>query len=269
MKLFKRNKTNTRTTNDVPAYGWLRSLAWLSVSVSVISILSWGVVTMLSPQTLPLKHIRFAGQLVKTTEADLRSVINHNNVGGFFSTDVSQIKHDIQALPWIRLVEVRRVWPDTLAITVHEQQAIALWRGDTLLSIFGELFRPEVIEAQGLIKFSGPENAHQKMLTDYRTMQAMLTDSGLKIVALDMNERRAYSLTLDNGVQLSLGREDSQQRLQRFAKIYISDLAATVSAIAGIDLRYPNGFSVSWKEQKTISQITTPQLERGNHAKKS
>jgi len=269
MGLFNRKKKNRRKQKAAPSYQWLKSLAWFSVSASVLSMVAWGVVTLMSPQTLPLKHIRFSGELVNTTETDLRSVMHQESLGGFFSTDVTQIKTDIQSLPWVRRVQVRRVWPDTLAIKIFEQRAVAQWQESAFLNSYGELFTPATIEAGELVQFAGPEASQKKMLEDYRQMQVSLSDTGLKIKSISMNERRAYSLQLDNGVELALGREQSLLRLQRFASIYLSDLAATVSAIASIDMRYPNGFSVSWKEQKTISQGSPSLLQRGNHAKKS
>jgi cell division protein FtsQ len=44
-----------------------------------------------------------------------------------------------------------------------------------------------------------------------------------------------------------LGRADSQQRLDRFAKVYASGLKQFEEQIKGVDMRYTNGLAVIWK----------------------
>jgi len=51
-------------------------------------------------------------------------------------------------------------------------------------------------------------------------------------------------LTLDNGEVLELGREQMDERLQRFVVAYPRTLAQLPAMRLRIDLRYPNGFTV-------------------------
>lgn len=270
MALFKSKKKNRRNGAVPEQRNWLKYVAWSSVSICLVSSLLWSVMTLFSPQTLPLKHIRISGSLVHTNRQQLRAAIHNDAIGGFFSTDVMRIKNDVQSIPWVHTVFIRRIWPDTLDVAVIEQQAVARWSDKALVSAQGELFYPHnMTGTEKLVMFKGPDGTEAKILSDYHQMQKSLQESGLQITDMTMNDRRAYEVALNNGITLVLGREQSLFRLQRFARIYISDLAATASVIDHIDMRYPNGFAVSWKENKTVSQRDVPVSKRGDHVKKS
>jgi len=76
----------------------------------------------------------------------------------------------------------------------------------------------------------------------------MLTPLGLKVSNLTMNERRAWSIRLSNGLQMILGRKDTHLRLLRFVRVYADVLKPRLEAIDTVDLRYTNGFAVHWRD---------------------
>ena len=80
-------------------------------------------------------------------------------------------------------------------------------------------------------------------------MRAMLSPLGLRVTELNLDQRRAWSMVLDNGLHLRLGRNDRQQRLERFARIYTGVLQSRLEAIESVDLRYTNGFAFRWRDK--------------------
>ncbi len=78
-------------------------------------------------------------------------------------------------------------------------------------------------------------------------MQALFEPVGLKLEKLAQDERRAWWLTFDNGLEVYVGRERFEERLRRLAQVYPKVLAAQADRIAVVDLRYVNGFAVRWK----------------------
>jgi cell division protein FtsQ len=48
---------------------------------------------------------------------------------------------------------------------------------------------------------------------------------------------------LENGMVLELGREQMQQRMERFVTVYPYSLAESVQTVRHVDLRYRNGFA--------------------------
>ena len=93
-----------------------------------------------------------------------------------------------------------------------------------------------------------PDGARTTQVTAYYfDLQRQLSPLGLRIVSLGMDARRAWELTLDNGISLTLGSRDAERQMQRFVRFYPQVMAARASDIAQIDLRYSNGFAVRWR----------------------
>lgn len=71
-----------------------------------------------------------------------------------------------------------------------------------------------------LPRLSGPEDSSLEVVAAYRSHQAALAPLGLVIDEVRLSPRRAWRLRLDNGMQLALGREQTDARLARFAALY-------------------------------------------------
>jgi cell division protein FtsQ len=59
-----------------------------------------------------------------------------------------------------------------------------------------------------------------------------------------VSDRFAWQLTLSNGIELKLGREDTLKRVQRFIDLYPSISKHKPEAIEQVDLRYDTGLAV-------------------------
>jgi cell division protein FtsQ len=71
---------------------------------------------------------------------------------------------------------------------------------------------------------------------------------GLKTAKITMDERRAWTLYFVNDMQVKLGRANSDERLQRFVRVFKAGLNNYQSEIVAVDMRYTNGLSVIWKQ---------------------
>jgi len=152
----------------------------------------------------------------------------------------------------VKTAAVRRVWPDTVVITVVEQQPLAIWAKGGLVNIDGELFVPAVSgEFKHLPLFSAPSGMQQSVTELYRDLSAQLAPLELHIVSMQLDERRAVQLQLHNGIELVLGREERIARLQRLVKVYNKTLEHHATRIRRIDLRYSNGMALQWDNTKT------------------
>jgi cell division protein FtsQ len=70
----------------------------------------------------------------------------------------------------------------------------------------------------------------------------------LQVQRLALDERRAWTVQLEDEVQLWLGRAEPWQRLQRFVRAYPGVFAGRMAELQRVDLRYSNGFSVLWEQ---------------------
>lgn len=246
--MFKRRKQNRKLPEPVPFRRRGQVILSVVLSVLVLGGGSWAVSYLTAPDTLPLRSVRLDSVFAKTDEKQLRAVVEARTLAGFFSTDVEAIRGALEALPWVRVASIRRVWPDRLHITVYEQTAVARWGEDALLNEDGEVFKPPRESfPPGLPRLSGPANSAPVLLTRFGAIDERLAHAGRRLAGLELNARRAINLRLDNGIELALGREDNDARLSRFLNIYRRELAPRAEAVKYVDMRYTNGGAVHWK----------------------
>lgn len=230
---------------------WRTLWYWILVLGSAI-VIALGLVQIQQPDTLPIRKIHAQGTFEHISENALRSVVGQTLAGGYFTVNVDEVQHAVTALPWVAEASVRRVWPDTLAISVTEQQAIAQWAKGGLVNQQGVLFKPEVITfPMNLPVLDGPVGMERNLTEYYRLAQKIIEPLSLHIHQLHMDSRHAIRLKLSNGIELILGREHTQSRLQRFARVYSKVLATRSADIERIDMRYSNGLAVGWRKQKS------------------
>jgi len=184
----------------------------------------------------------------------VRSVALPRIQGNFFTVNLEAVRSAFEAVPWVRHARVRRAWPDRLVVTVDEYQPLGTWGDDgRLLSQTGEIFianQDEAEEDGALLQFSGPDNPGaaadvRRRLEDFRAWFAPLK---LAPVEVHLSERYAWTIVLDNGVRVELGRERDadtlQQRVARLTRIYPELVARWPDGIERIDLRYQNGLAL-------------------------
>lgn len=225
--------------------------------IVVVGLLGLIVDRLADPATLPIRKIRVTGALVQVNEAMLRETVLGKVEGGYFNIDVDAIRRTVEQLPWVKAAAVRRVWPDAISIRVVEQQPLARWAAGGLVNTQGELFRPRVESyPPGLREFSAPDGLTMVVTEHYRSMAAQLAPLDLHITRLQLDARHAIRLTLDNGIELVLGREQQTARLQRFVRVYEKSLAGQVSRIRRIDLRYHHGMAVQWQHDTATTTKT-------------
>jgi cell division protein FtsQ len=136
-----------------------------------------------------------------------------------------------------------------------EQEPVARWGKNALLNRYGEVFTPRKLpEGLALPQLSGPEGHERAVLEQYRHFAQTLAPLGLHVARIELNERRAWRIELDNAVQLELGRADTAVRLQRFVRSFPEVFAGHLEALKRVDLRYSNGFSVYWQQAETGSR---------------
>lgn len=216
----------------------------LLVLVISISSIAW----MHQDDSLPIKHVSVEGSFEHTNKNDLVAAVTPYVKGSFLNIDVVSIRRAGEVLPWVRQVQVRRIWPDTLFLQVDEHRAIAQWGKTGLVNEDGNVFHPpKNTLPKGLVMMHGSEGSSELMTKRLVKIHKQMSGLGLKVTQLKMDERRAWQLTFSNGMNVLLGRANSQQRLDRFAAVYKTGLKQFEQQIDGVDMRYTNGLAVIWK----------------------
>lgn len=230
-----------------------RMLPWLILSLQALLILvlgsaiSWGVTWLRNPHNMPLRSVQIEGEFRKLSTTELQTAVASVMRGGFFTVNVDAVRRAAEALPWVASATVRRVWPDTLQLTVVEQRAAARWGETGLVNMTGQLFVPDAASIPAnLPRLKGPEELRWRVMETYIAVTAALAPIGRRVAELQVDKRRAWLLRLDNDVELRLGKATTLARVERFVRVYPTVFAVRETELKTVDLRYSNGFAVRW-----------------------
>ena len=191
----------------------------------------------------------------QVSRAQIEFAARTSLAGNFFTVDLDAVRVALEKQPWVRHASVRRHWPDGVDLSFEEHVAAARWQTAAdraegqLVNDHGELFvAPATADQQKLPLFAGPEGSASLILARYHEFSALLGPLARAPRAVMLSARQAWALRLDDGLLLELGRDQPkhplQERLARFVDSYAKVKARTHTAIAVIDMRYPNGFAL-------------------------
>jgi cell division protein FtsQ len=85
-----------------------------------------------------------------------------------------------------------------------------------------------------------------KVVALYNQARAMFTPGGADVRALRLDPRGSWSLVLSNGTDVIIGSSEARLRLARFARLMPQLLSQKQLPLVRADLRYTNGFALSW-----------------------
>jgi cell division protein FtsQ len=250
--MLARRPVNRR--KDEPArLRWLRALGWRRLSLlagSSATVIGAGL-TLLWLVNRPIQRISVEGSFQRVSAAELEKVARQHIAGaGLISVNLAEVRHSLRRLAWIDDVAVQRSWPRSLRLRVVEQVAIARWNSAALVNDRGEVFRSdERFVPAGLPQLSGPDGTEGEVVARYLATQGAIAEAGAHLSALQVDARGAWSLTLDNGVEVRLGRAQVDERYQRFLSSVLPTLTARAADVAYVDMRYSNGYAIGWRSR--------------------
>ncbi|MCP4322383.1 MAG: FtsQ-type POTRA domain-containing protein, partial [Alteromonadales bacterium] len=172
----------------------------------------------------------------------------------FFTVEIAQIQKELEDMPWVYSVSIRKRWPETLKIHVVEQSIVAIWNDIALLNRFGEIVEasPNSVTQDYVSLYGSDEQANDVLMT-YVKLHQLLKVNDFDIAQLSNDQRQSTALTLKNGIILRLGKEQKLDRVQQFLTVYpLIDKKYDVNKIDYIDLRYDTGFAVGWKNEQQL-----------------
>ncbi|WP_286297357.1 cell division protein FtsQ/DivIB [Polynucleobacter sp. TUM22923] len=227
-----------------------------------VAILLIGVLVWLSQRPVfVLKQVVIepaVGQtLMHINKPVVRQQVLDTVQGNFFSVRLEDVKRGFETMPWVRHANVRRVWPNGLAITIEEQKPFGIWSGadsHTLMNTHGELFSGRVSDVSDniqLIDVSGPEDSSKEVKRLYEKANAWFKPWNAEVKSLTLSERYAWHVKLSNGMRVEFGRDEensdktlTEDRVARLFKYWPQVQEKWANRIDAIDLRYANGFTV-------------------------
>lgn len=242
-----------------PSAGFAPSTRWTIAVLGLMLLASLvTVATRLAqdPSRFPVNQVDVLGTMDYANRQELMADIKQQTLQGFYGLDIDSLRQSIESSEWIASARVSRVWPERIVINVEEHEPAARWNDDHLISKRLVLFKPHQLNRQSadfelwsevfrpLPQVLGAQGRHVVLLDAYRAYDQLLSRFGLNLTLLDEDDRLSQTLTLSNGEQVRLGRDERELRMTRFLDVYERVKAEAGQGPLSFDMRYSNGFAL-------------------------
>lgn len=256
--------TFTRMPAAPPA--WPADIRATHVLAAFVAVLALAVLAaaalaaLLRASWLPVRGLVLEGEMARSSVAAVRAVVMPRLAGNLLSLDLQRARGAFEAVPWVRRAVVRRVWPDRLAVRLEEHRAVALWETENgverLLNSHGEVFEANVgdVEGEALPVVGGPDGSASRVHGLLLRLRAVLAPLGRDVRRMHLSARGSWSVELDNGVGLELGRGSEQEvmaRVERFLRTVPQVVRHYGAPLLHADLRHPEGYAVRLRGMTT------------------
>ncbi|MBF6631165.1 MAG: cell division protein FtsQ/DivIB [Comamonas sp.] len=247
---------------DVKLMNVTATVMFAGVAVLMLAVVSWWAVRH---PTFSIARIVVEGELVHNNAVSLRANVAPHLTGNFFTIDLGAARKVFEEVPWVRQAEVRREYPHSLRVILHEHEPQAYWgpeTGTAMVNTMGEVFEANIgeVEREGLPRLSGPDGSAAEVLRMYYALDAVFESLNVPIDALTLRDRGSWYVQLDNDARLELGGgtpEQVLQRTQRFIRTLpqiTQQYQRKAEALEYADLRYPDGYALRLRGVTTVSR---------------
>ncbi len=221
--------------------GWILAVAL--VVLPVVAVLKGWV----GQEQWPLTRLRATGEFERVDAALLQRTLLPYARQGFFAVRLEDAQQAVSRLPWVERAEVRKRWPDILEVHVVEHRPFARWGQERLLSEQGRLFPASGVEVpDNLPELDGPDTRVSDVVRFYNDSRELFAPMGATVRSVALDARGSWQVRLASGTDVVVGRDHAQERLRRFVRVAPQLMAHRVEPLARADLRYTNGFSLTW-----------------------
>ena len=227
----------------------LSKLGAFVVLLGLAAVAAWIYVSL----DRPVRRVEVVGALAPSQAAEVQRRLTDLKPGGLLSTNLGAVREHLLGLSWPRLVQVRRVWPDTIQIRITRKLVVAKWGAEGFLTATGELVS-SLDRTADLPMLDCQVASPQKALETYRYLQDIAAEDGLEIRSLAQNAFGEWRLTLSNGVRAHLGADIQRNRMQRFMRVHRHLVDVNAKAVRYLDLRYANGVAVRFDESEMLAK---------------
>ena len=229
------------------SYGLLTILLLFMMAAAGFAWVSMGIVAR---DRWPIRWLEINGSFQRVSAEQLRAGLTPLIASSFFTIDLQALRDAADRNSWVSAINVQKRWPDTVVVEVEEFVPFAHWNRGQLISSQGEAFSvPEADGIQGLPWLSGPQDRLGQVLNNWTKFNDELVSAGLEIQQMTLDKRGAWSMVLNNGTSVHLGRDATWERLQRLMSSWDALLQGQKAPPRDVDLRYTNGFAVLWPQE--------------------
>lgn len=251
-------------------------LAVLVASVALLASLALVALDRLFlPERFAVREVVVTGDAPNVDPAAVLAAVRSLGQRSWFSVDLEEVERAVRSVPWVYRAWVRRRWPGKLVVTVAQAEPFARWNEGQWINDAGEILHlPAGFSGERLPTLGGPEGSAGEVVLRYRELAALFVgDHPAAPRSLRLDSRGAFEMGVvaradadGRIVEIRIGRERLVERVSRLAAALRTGLGSRLHSVASIDLRYPNGFAVTFVDGESGAGMaqSAPRPKGGN-----
>lgn len=197
----------------------------------------------------PVTAVKIKGSYSDVSQQQLEQIITPFVQGSFFSVKTDELQTQLKLIPWVATVNIRRIFPSTIVVTVAENKAVYIWNEQGLLTETGVLFSPDKASyPKGLPTLNGPADQQAQVFSMATQFNQLLQALSLSIQSVVLSDRLSWRIVLNNNINIVLGKDNLVDKVKRLVKVYPTVIGDKANKAISIDMRYSNGLAVRWKK---------------------
>ena len=232
-----------------------------------------------NPAEFRITDVEVRGNLSRVSGEDVVAAARETLDGNYFSSDLEGLETRIEQIPWVYSATIRRKWPSTLAVNVQEIEPVARWGSDRWLNFTGDVVPRQGVAGSALEKslprLNGPEEEIGRIRDMFGLWSGKFATAGLVLAGVNLNPLGLWELELELGalarsrlpaevsetaefdlpVRMIADGRDPTRRIDRFIRAINQHLIDKFPFMASVDLRYPNGFAIGWKDGQPVVPV--------------
>lgn len=242
-------KKQTRQFRFVPAWDFQRLFA-LTLKLSLAGCLAAGLVVIWPYVNKPVAEVEFSGFIQRADIQALRKEVESKVGSGLLTLDIEDLDARLETISWVYAAEITKIWPQRLSINIEEEQPVARWGDIGYLTASGKMVESDAYEDLAQLPHFDVGVAEPREVLDlfYGLNSAMLT-SGIALQELRQSKFGSWSMVMENGSEIVLGKDELMTRIQRVMSAWQRLEPAQLNELETVDARYPNGLAVRYREE--------------------
>lgn len=205
---------------------------------------------------IELKHIKMEGHRVVTKQQILEATgLDYDKRYSLLRLSGDDIKEHVEAIEFIKRVEVQKQFPDTILIRISERAPVAFWQNNgevRLIDSEGVVLNTDKMKLFAGLPVMVGEDAvfHAKGLFDFLVSEPILFE---QVSAMSLVHDRRWDILLKNGVIVKLPETAPEKAWATLAQLNLQHQLLE-KQIKTIDLRLPDKLYILPIPSKTESE---------------
>ena len=212
-----------------------------------------------------LNSVTVAGQ-IELRDKQILDIAGVNARQSLPFLDVDDIRSKLLAVPLVKNVTVRKLFPGRLVIEIVERQPYGLWQRDGVISIVAadgapiDVFHDEKFAS---LPFVVGEGANLR-IAEFLGLLAAAGDLRPKIRAGILVSQRRWTLKMASGVEVMLPEADPKAAVEKLARLE-QDRGILEKDVVSLDLRVPGKLYVRLTEEAAAAREASKTHAKGTH----